>query len=758
MEMRIDEVLTSLEIGTEDVHMIGIWGMGGGGKTTLARAVFDRISIHFDGKAFVENVREVSESSLYGLNKLQQVLSSVLSKENITVSSVHEGTNMMKKMMRGRKVLIVLDNVDDTKQLEVLAGEPNWFKLGSRVIITTRDKQVLLAHRVKFINDVNLLSHAEAISLFSKYAFAREIPNQRYEELSRQVVKYADGLPLTIKVLGSMLYGQNEPQWTDTLERLKKIPLKATMEKLELSYNGLEEDYKELFLDVACLLKGWYKKDAIRSLESCGFFAEAGLRILELKSLITISKYGKLCMHDHIEEMGMNIVRRLNPNEPNKHSRLWIEEEIEEILANDSGTQSTKCITLNASLDLEILMKGLANMKELRLLDLHTTSPRVSEDASNGRIWNFDEIVILPNALRFLRWDGYPFSSLPKTFQANNIVGLEMEDSNIIQLWDDGEEKACLKLRFLKFINTNLRTLDLSVAPNLETLFLEKCYSLEKLHMPAECPKLVNLDLSNSKLRTLHLGITPNLERLSLYKCTDMVELHMPYECPKLVNLDLHKLKLRTLHLGIAPNLETLSLYKCTDMVELCMPSDCLKLVNLDLSNLNLRTLDLSAAPNIETLLLQSCYNLVEVYFQVTPNLKELRVHGCCRLEKLHMPAESPKLRSLELNDSELRALQLGITPNLETLNVNDCPDMVELRMPAECPKLVILNLGNLKLMTLPLGITPNLKRLSLYNCTDMVELHMPYECPKLVNLDLINLKLMTLRLRITSSFEMLSL
>ncbi|PWA64951.1 toll/interleukin-1 receptor (TIR) domain-containing protein [Artemisia annua] len=337
MEARIEDFHSSLELDVDDVRMIGIWGMGGGGKTTSARAVFDRISIQFEGKAFVENVRKVSESSLYGLNKLQQqVLSSVLSKENITVSSVHEGTNMMKNMMRGRKVLIVLDDVDDIEQLEALAGEPDWFKLGSRVIITTRDKQVLLAHRVKFINNVNLLSCAEAISLFCKYAFIRDIPIEGYEELSKEVVQYADGLPLTIKVLGSLLCDQNVPQWIDTLERLKKIPLKATMEKLELSYNGLEEDYKEIFLDVACSLKVWRKEEVINSLESCGFFAKAGLRVLEQKSLITISLLGYLDMHDHIEEMGKNIVRRLNPTKPHKHSRLWITKEIVDILVNGS--------------------------------------------------------------------------------------------------------------------------------------------------------------------------------------------------------------------------------------------------------------------------------------------------------------------------------------------------------------------------------------------------------------------------------------
>nr|KAJ0188676.1 hypothetical protein LSAT_V11C900493320 [Lactuca sativa] len=118
METRIKDIVSYLETASDDVCMIGIWRIGGGGKITLARAIFDQISFQFEGKSFIENVREVSSVPLSGLKLLRkQVLSHILYDQGINISSVSEGKNMLWRMMRARKVLLVLHDMDHMDQL-----------------------------------------------------------------------------------------------------------------------------------------------------------------------------------------------------------------------------------------------------------------------------------------------------------------------------------------------------------------------------------------------------------------------------------------------------------------------------------------------------------------------------------------------------------------------------------------------------------------------------------------------------------------
>ncbi|KAL8226295.1 hypothetical protein R6Q59_000157 [Mikania micrantha] len=632
MEPRMQALDPYLEIGSDDVRMIGIKGMGGAGKTTLARAIFDKISIHFEGKSFVENVREISKAPFLDLKKLQkQVLTDVLKDKCISVSSVHEGTNLMKTMLCGKKVLIVLDDVDHIDQLEALAGDPRWFKLGSRIIITTRDQQVLIAHRVGFIQDVHLLSDEEAIHLFSRHAFREAFPTHEYETHSLdQVVRYAAGLPLTIKVLGSHLCGKSELEWTDALSRLKTIPLKQTIEKLEISYDSLEDDYKEIFLDVACFCRYMEKDDAIRMLESCGYHARNGLKVLQQKSLITFNRRNWIMMHDHIVEMGKNIVRRDHLDEPHKHSRLWVQEEIEHLLAKNLGGEATRCIDINYKHG--VVLENLRKMKKLRCLTVHhlwTLEPEI----------NYEPREYFPNSLQYLDWKCYPHWCLPKTFEADNLVTLQMTLSKIEQLWNEGRVMKKLKFLFLGF--SKLKNLDIGLMPNLERLNLMNCFDLDKLYVHGGfLISLVYLNLKGChKLKSLDIGLMPNLERLNLEYCSDLVELDVHGGCLKsLVDLNLSSChKLKSLDLGMMPNLERLKLPGCYQLVKLDVYGGCLKsLVYLNLVGCDkLRSLDLGMMPNLERLNLQDCYDLekLDVYGGCLKSLVSLNLIGCKNLK-----------------------------------------------------------------------------------------------------------------------------
>ncbi|KAJ0593600.1 putative TIR domain, P-loop containing nucleoside triphosphate hydrolase [Helianthus annuus] len=743
METRVKDVVSSLDINIEDhVRMIGIWGMGGAGKTTLARAVFDQISFMFEGSSFVGNVREMSENPC-GLKSLQkQLLSDVLNDPNIIVN----GASDMKRMMRGRKVLVVLDDVDHIDQLEALAGEPNWFKPGSRVIITTREEQVLVAHGVpkNLILHINLLSREEANCLFNRYAFGRLIPNQGYEELACQVIHYAAGLPLTIKVLGSFLRGKDELEWRDALERLKTLPLQQTLKILELSYNGLEEDHKEIFLDVACILKGWEKEEAIRALESCGFHARSGLKVLEQKSLITASSW-RLDMHDHIEEMGKNIVRRLHPNEPHRHSRLWIKEEIEDILVNNKGTKAIKCIKL-VLVNLSVAKKGLQKMTGLRFLKMHH---QCDGDCDCNDIGEDNICLPLPNGLRYLSLSNCPFTLFLENFQPKNLVGLFIQHTKVDQHLEAGE-KVLKNLRFIDLYQCGLSSLNIGLNMNLERLHLKSCYKLVELHMPIESLKLKSLYLSFCELKTLNLKGARNLETLELIGCGDLVELHMPIESLKLKQLILRCSKLKTLKLIRAPNLQRLDLV-CEDLLELHMPTDSFKLKSLNLCSSNLRSLNLTQTRNLKKLNLERCEDLLELHMPIerhelkiiyircsklrtlnlthTRNLEILDLELCEDLLELHMPSESPKLKIINIRCCKLRTLNLTQTQNLETLDLVQCDDLLELHMPIESSKLKIINIRCSKLRTLNLGLSPYLKSLHLYDCFNLVEIHAPTGC-----------------------------
>jgi hypothetical protein len=316
--------------GAADVRIIGIWGMGGIGKTTIAEAIYTKVSSQYEGCYFAANVREKWNYSRK--NELRtKLLASVLGDQNLDISTPTISSTFVVRRLRLKKLLIVLDDISDSKQIEYLVGEKDWFGPGSRIIVTTRNKEVFNSG-VDELYQVGVLSSHESLKLFSLNAFQQDHPMREYQHLSDRAVDYAKGNPLALKILGSHLSTKRPKEWDSALEKLKKIPKAEIYDVLRLGYEGLDLEEQNIFLDIACCLKGETKCSITRILEGCGFSTEIGMRSLEDKSLVIISKGNEVQMHDLIQEMGWQIVREESIKEPGKRSRLWDPKEIYDVL------------------------------------------------------------------------------------------------------------------------------------------------------------------------------------------------------------------------------------------------------------------------------------------------------------------------------------------------------------------------------------------------------------------------------------------
>ncbi|TKY68181.1 TMV resistance protein N [Spatholobus suberectus] len=499
IDNHIARIQSLLHLDSPAIRFIGIWGMGGIGKTTIARQIYHKLVLQFGSSSLLLNGQE--EIERHGIHRIREKCLSELLQGDHTFS----GSSFSYERLKRTKVLLILDDVNNWDQLKYLIGDIGNFGQGSRIIVTSRDKQVLKNAKADEIYEVEVMNFEDSLKLFSLSAFKENRPIETYMDLSVKVLNYARGIPLALNALGSLLYGRTREAWESELkklEMLEKRPDPKIFNVLKLSYDGLDEEQKDIFLDIACFHRGQEEIVVAQTLDSCGFSANIGMDVLKDRCLISVLE-GRIVMHDLIQEMGQEIVRQQCVNNPGKRSRLWNVEDIYTVLKKNKGKDAIQCILLDICKikNVQLHAKTFEKMDNLRMLQFYKSSGY----RNDSNVFLASPLESLPDSLKILRWDAFPQRSLPPNFCPENLVRLEMRHCRILeQLWQEDQHLPSLKRLDLSYSWKLTRIPDLSQSPNIEEIFLSDCVRLCKVYSSGFLSKLNSLRLNGCvKLRSL---------------------------------------------------------------------------------------------------------------------------------------------------------------------------------------------------------------------------------------------------------------
>ncbi|XP_073026573.1 disease resistance protein RPP8-like isoform X2 [Primulina eburnea] len=245
-------VLHMKDIDDRSSQVISICGMGGLGKTTLARKIFQHkdILLCFEARAWVCITQKLQAKAI-----LQEILRQLLPGENNEGQTIESMVTKLFNVQKEKKCLVVLDDIWEIDHWNILKKAFPIEESKSKILLTTRNQRVADAG---FVHKLDLLTEDESWDLLQKIA----LPIHQSEAIGRELVGKCGCLPLAVSAIGGILRGQQNPgDWNKVLKNMdlhlkhgKGVDAndKRVEQVLSLSYNVLPHYLKLCFLYLGC--------------------------------------------------------------------------------------------------------------------------------------------------------------------------------------------------------------------------------------------------------------------------------------------------------------------------------------------------------------------------------------------------------------------------------------------------------------------------------------------------------------------------
>ncbi|XP_059639346.1 disease resistance protein L6-like [Cornus florida] len=685
------------------------------------------------------------------------------------IADANSGINAIQNRFRGTKVLTVLDDLNEKSQFDWLVRNLDWFGLGTRIIVTTRDKKVLIDLGANPYEppDMNLV---QSVELLSFHAFRMKFPPIGYEKISNDIASTTGGLPLALEVIGSFLFGKNDIQiWEETLKKLKIMPDDKVQKALRISYDGLNPEQQKIFLDIACLFIGMDKTYPFYMWDDCDYFRKREIDVLYLLSLVKIENDNLSRMH--LRDFGREMVGQKDDINPRGRSRLWNQAEAK------NGTEKVEVLNLHD------IRKKSPSHPDSRDMSEPCFTPKTFKKLSYLRylcvegaefVGDFKHCL---SRLRWFCWKDCPSNFEATNFHMKNLVILDLSSSlGPSEEWNGWSQiMMSNKLKVLNLSNCGLRrTPNFSTYTTLEILNLMNCGALDEIDPSIGTLKnLEVLSLNYTAIRSLPdgLGALEKLEVLDASFCRNLRG-----DIPSCIGrlsylreLRLSRTKIQSLPTNICDLLclQTLDLDDCDNLQALPDPPSSLEILNVtslldrnfsvipNLANLvNLQELRFSwsistlpkqidALSQLKILTIRACrnlqcilglpLNLVELYIgycgllENLPDLSnfkfllKLEFERCWKLTEIQELGKLQSLTSLKIDEClNLTEIQgVGNLESLSSLNISRCNEVTELDL-LECVASVAMSVLKYFKIKPHRSNLNKLKRLEVFNCTNL--------------------------------------